>query len=424
MTTRNRLKAALGANVTSQAITILIQITSIPVFLYFWTLEQYGAWLVLAAIPSYFALADFGFLSVTINKMTIVTAAGDACRANVLFQTSFKLWKLVLGGVLLISIAMVIIIDYAPLDTTGNKLTLILLATSAVLSMSSALADAIFRSNGEFALGTHLGNGARVIEWLGLLAGLAVGGSFLSAAIGQFLACILTFVLRWQISRKRHPAVCWSTDAASNRELRELFKPAVAFMAFPLGNAINIQGMTLIVGYLFGPAFLAMFNTYRTLSRIQIQAVSVVGKSIWPELSRQFGARNQKNVLSLTRHGTFISIIIAFTTCILLYTFGEYLLQLWTSGRVPYQSAIFHALLVPTLLTSFWQMTMVALSATNNHISLSSFYLAASVVSVSITALLGSWLGAYATVAGLITFEIMMISTCFTNFRAFMKKHA
>jgi len=424
MTTRKRLTAALGANLTSQAITALIQIVSIPVFLYFWTLEQYGMWLVLAAIPSYFALADFGFLAVTINKMTIVTASGDSHRANILFQTSFKLWQLVLVGVLLLSSVIALSTDYAPLDATGNKLALILLATSAIFSMSSALADAIFRSKGEFAFGTQLGNGARIIEWLGLLAGLAVGGTFLSAAIGQFSSCILTFLLRWKISHRRHPEINWSISAASNQELRELFKPALAFMAFPLGNAVSIQGMTLIVGHLFGPAFLAMFNTYRTLARIQMQAVSVVGRSIWPEISHQFGAKNQKAVFSLTRHGTLISIIIALTTCIFLYAFGEFLLQLWTSGRIPFQPAIFHALLVPTLLTSFWQMTMVALSATNNHLSLSSFYLLASVASVSITAVLGNWLGVYATVAGLILFEITMIATCFASFRSFIKNHA
>lgn len=423
MTMQKRLAAALGANLTTQMVTALIQIVSVPVFLHFWSLEQYGGWLILAAIPTYFALADFGFLAVTINKMSIVSASGDTDRVNVLFQSAFKLWLFVLAGACLLASTIGLILHHAPFDTLGNKLALVLLAASAVFSMSSALMDAIFRSKGEFAFGTQVINGTRLIEWLGLLAGLTAGNTFLSAAIGQLVGCILAFFLKWKISCKRHPDIRWSTSAASNKEIRELFRPALAFMAFPVGNAISIQGMTLIVGHLFGPAFLAIFNTYRTIARIQTQAVTVVGRSIWPEISRQFGAGNLAMVVSLTKRGTLFSFAIGIATCIFLYLFGSVLLQLWTSGRIPYQAAIFHALLIPTILTSTWQMAMVALSSTNNHLSLSSSYLLASIASLAVTAALGNWIGIYAAVVGLIGFELMLMVACFTHFRSFTRRH-
>jgi O-antigen/teichoic acid export membrane protein len=424
MTARKRLAAALGANLGTQAVTAIIQVVSVPVFLHFWSMEQYGGWLILAAIPTYFALADFGFLAVTINKMTIVSASGNFDRANVLFQSAFKLYLFVLAGVCLLAGAMVTILHRAPFDTPGNKFALVLLAGSAVLSMSSALVDAIFRSKGEYALGTHLWTGGRIIEWLGLLAGLSVGHTFLSAAIGQSVACLLTFVLRWEISRKRHPEIRWGISAASGQELRELLGPALAFMAFPAGNAISIQGMTLVVGHLFGPTFLAVFTTYRTISRIQTQAITTIGRSAWPEISRQFGAGNLSAVLSLTRRATLVSVATAIATCIFLSAFGSVLLQLWTSGRIPYQPQVFLALLVPTFLTSTWQMALVALSATNSHLSLSSSYLFASIASLAIAAALGSLLGTYATVAGLICFETMMMIACFVHFRSFTRQHA
>lgn len=424
MTARKRLAVAFGANMTTQAVTALIQVVSVPVFLHFWSLDQYGGWLVLAAIPTYFALADFGFLAVTINKMTIVSASGDSARANVLFQSACKLYLFVMAGVCLLAGAIVSILHHAPFDTPGNKLALVLLVAGAVLSMSSSLVDAVFRSRGEFALGTQLGNGARVIEWMGLLAGLSVGRTYLSAAIGQFIACMLTFLLKWQVSSRRHPDIRWSISAACGQELRELVKPALAFMAFPAGNAISIQGMTLVVGHLFGPAFLAMFNTYRTIARIQTQAISLVGRSAWPEISRQFGEGHLPAVISLTRRGTLLSVAIAIASSVFLSLFGSELLQLWTSGRVPYQSTIFLVLLIPTMLTSTWQMTMVMLSATNSHASLSMSYLIASVGSVVMTMVLGHAFGTAAPVAGLIGFEIMLMVSCFIHFRTFKRRHA
>ncbi len=67
-----RIYASIGANATGQVITILIQLASVPIFLNYWSLEVYGQWLMLTAVPTYFALSDFGFLTVIVNKMTIL----------------------------------------------------------------------------------------------------------------------------------------------------------------------------------------------------------------------------------------------------------------------------------------------------------------------------------------------------------------
>lgn len=423
MTIRKRLVSALGANLTTQVVTALIQIASLPVFLRFWSLEQYGEWLILAAIPTYFALADLGFLAVIINKMTIISATGNTHRVNVLFQSALMLWICVLASACILAGCFVLLLEVRPFESIDNKFALVLLTTGAALSMSSALVDAIFRSQGEFAFGTQLGNGARVIEWVGLLAGLAIGNTFLSAATGQFGGCVLSFLLKWQISRRRHPHIQWKISTAGCKEVRELFKPAMAFMAFPVSNAISIQGMTLIVGHLFSPTLLAVFNTYRTIARIQVQAITLIGRSMWPEISRQFGMGSFNVVNTLTKQGTLASVSMAIATCIFLSLFGNDLLQLWTNGQIPYQREFFNALLIPTFLTATWQMAMVTLNATNNHLGLSSSYLFASVASLGFTVVLSDWLGAQAITLGLIGFETILMAACLIHFRSFTKRY-
>ena len=86
-----RIYASLGANLSTQVLTILIQLTAVPIFLSQWSLEQYGQWLMLTAIPTYFALSDFGFLTVIVNKMTIL--AGEQKFENVksLFHSAIML---------------------------------------------------------------------------------------------------------------------------------------------------------------------------------------------------------------------------------------------------------------------------------------------------------------------------------------------
>ena len=59
---------------------------------------------------------------------------------------------------------------------------------------------------------------------------------------------------------------------ASWPRIRELSRPALAFMAFPAGNAISIQGTTILIGFLLNPVAVATFNPMRTLSRFAFRS--------------------------------------------------------------------------------------------------------------------------------------------------------
>lgn len=422
MSSVRRIYAALGANLTSQAITVLIQLISVPIFLYYWSVEQYGQWMILTAVPSYFALADFGFLAVTINKMTIVAATNDMVKCNVLFQTAIKLCIYAIVGAAVASIIFVVFVNAGSLSQIDNKIALVALVMCAILAMSSGLVDAVFRSSGEFALGLQIANIIRLIEWIGLLVGLFFGRNFLWAALGQLLGRLVGAIMGWKIACWRHPDIRWSIVDASHKEFQEMLKPALSFMLFPVANAINIQGMIIVVGYLFGPAFVVVFSTYRTITRILVQAVTIIGRSLWPEISRSYGEKDIDKVFMLYRRGTFVSIILAASLCIFLSFFGEYFLQLWTTGKVPYEKNIFELFLLMTMVTSFWQMGVVVLSATNSHMMLSMSYLIGAIASVSLVYVTSENLDKYAPILGMICFEIYLSVMCVIHMNAFRRQ--
>jgi O-antigen/teichoic acid export membrane protein len=201
-------------------------------------------------------------------------------------------------------------------------------------------------------------------------------------------------------------------SGASREELRELVRPALSFMAFPVGNAISIQGMTLIVGHLFGAPFLAVFSTYRTITRALVQGVTVIGRSLWPEISRRFGAGDLRNVISIYKKGTLASVCLAVLLCTFMFFCGEPLLRLWTGGRIPYESGLFRLFLLATALTSIWQMGMIVLSATNSHSTLSIAYVFGANLSLLLSWSLAETIGRYAPMVGMISFEIFLIVVC------------
>jgi len=83
-----RILAGVGSNAFGHIITIFIQLCSLPVFLHFWTLGQYGKWLMISAVPSYLSMADVGIVTSARNLMTMAMAAGDTNKANRVFQSA------------------------------------------------------------------------------------------------------------------------------------------------------------------------------------------------------------------------------------------------------------------------------------------------------------------------------------------------
>jgi len=81
MSIKSRILKGIFASGFGQAVTILIQLTGLPIFLHFWGVEKYGEWLILSAIPAYLAMSDFGFACVAANDMTMWVAKNQRDKA-------------------------------------------------------------------------------------------------------------------------------------------------------------------------------------------------------------------------------------------------------------------------------------------------------------------------------------------------------
>lgn len=409
MSLAKRLYSALGANLTSQAITVVIQILSVPIFLYLWGVEKYGEWILISAIPAYFALSDFGFISVAINKMSILSSGGDHQGSETVFHTAIKFTAITSFVVFLGAVIILALLEFIFPWGGERKIALMLLITTSLLSMAGGLFDSVFRASDEYALGTNIANVARLVEWVFLILGASLGGSIISAAISQFIGRVLATTIIFHIVRSRHPHFRWSTKYADMGEFREMIKPSLAFMAFPTANALNIQGVTLLVGYLFGPASVVIFNTYRTISRVLVQVIALLGRSLWPEISKQFGAGNFRAVVSLYKWGILGSVLISLSASLPVYFLAPYILEEWTSGHVLFDGFLLKVFLLSTILTSFWQMSMIVLSATNQHSGFSVTYLLSALAGVLVTYSISGVFGFNAPLIGMILFELLVI---------------
>src|SRR5712664_841306 len=381
-TVRGRLIRGFGATALSPVVSTIVQVVSVPLFLHFWGVKLYGEWLILSAIPTYLALSDMGFGSVAGNDMTMRVAAGDREGALETFQST---WAVMTGTSLLVVVTVLGVVWFLPvtrwlnlssIDGAGVSLVLIVFSLYTLFILQTHLILSGFRCEGNFAYGTVVNNVIRLAEFTVSIVVAALGKGPLQVAAALLVASMLgTFLMAWLMVRKS-PWLRFGFRHTRFSSVRRLAPLAVAFMAFPAGSALSVQGMVVVTGIVLGPIAVATFSTMRTLTRFGFQIVDAIKNSVWPELSAAYGAQNWDLARRLHRRACQAALWLSLAAAVFLFVAGDHIFRFWTHGRVIMDVGAFRWLLLGIVANSFWYTSSVVTIASNTHQRVAALYLA------------------------------------------------
>lgn len=414
MGVKSRVTRNLYATGFGQAVNVLTQLAGVPLFLHFWGVEKYGQWLVLSTIPTYLVLSEFGFSSVAASDMSMSVARGSRADAIKTFQSTIvvMLAASAISGLIVAGVYLLLTrSDILPVPaTSGNEVAVVIAVFwgYVVIAQMTAVADAGYRCDGNFALGTFLYNVARLSEFAASAVCLFAGGGFVAVALSALAiksvgACAMAVVLR-----RRSPWLSFGLRRVSRREIKRLVRPAAAYMAFPLGNAMSIQGFVLVVGWLVGGPGVVLFSTYRTMTRFPLQLMYMISNSVWPELSRSFGAGDILRARKLHRMAVTSSVWIALIAMPTLFLLAGPILQLWTDGRIPFDESLFAILAAVVLADSVWFPSSVVAVSINKHKLIAAAFLLSTVGAVALSVPLGRLGGLDGVASALFVIDIVM----------------
>jgi len=281
---------------------------------------------------------------------------------------------------------------WAPLpgiETTNQRVALAAMSFSVLLSLFGGLSEATFKATERYATGTMLGNYARLGEWSGSMLGLILAGSFSAVALSALTMKLIGVIAGMLMASKGNHGLKWGFHAADRAEIHTMVKPAVSFMAFPLANALSLQGVTLIVGALFGPVSVAIFNTYRTIARLAVQVTAILSHAVWPEFSRLYGQGAMSALQNLYRRTSLLAAGQAILLSLIIYFVSPLLLRLWTHGAIAFIPSLMLWMLLYAAVAGTWHIPRVLLMSTNQHISLAYWSLASGVLIVGLAWIMG-----------------------------------
>lgn len=416
MSVRGRIGAALAANAFGQSVTVGSQLLLTPLYFRFWGAAVYGEWLILSSIPAYLTMADLGIGSAAGNEMTMRAAAGDHLGAQ---RTMLAAWWVALAsafaamlfGAGAAAAAWSWQVPHTPnLLPAQAALVLFGLALTVALGFAGGVLSAGFRCCERNALGIVWGNATRLVEAV-CIGVLLVSKQPPEALVFAMLAvrAVALLLQGWQL-RALCPWLFVPGVKADLGMVRRLVKPALGFMAFPLGNAIALQGPIFIVGAVFGGSAVAMFSALRTLARVPMQVTSMINSSVWPEMSRAYGA----NDLSLLRrlHQVALGTTVLVISCLglLLIASGSWIVHRWLGPGVLVDDSVFATLVVLTALSAAWNASAVVLTAINSHLRLGLVYVAANGLALAVATWATSAFGWEGLLGPMVAAELLLLS--------------
>ena len=412
--TKRRLFLGFLSNLVSKFATSVIQLVQVPVFLHFWSVPLYGEWMIVTAIPTYLSLSNMGFGNVAGNEMTMMTARGDRESALSVFQSCWWLISIVCTAVMVVLGATLYFFPVAErlklheIGATDSKWVIFYLGCSVLLNQLEALLQSAYRCIGRYPYGSFMKSVFALSAFGAMLIPVCLGGGArVTALVLASANAFFTFVLCIMV-RRDIPWIRYGWSHARLSEIRRLSGPAFAFMAFPLGNALNLQGTLMAVGYALGPTAVVVFGTARTVSRVALQMMSMVNNTFWPELSSAFGTNDIPLLRSLHRRSCQMALIISFGIVFIMMTVGPWFLTHWTGGHVPPSRPLLTLLLLVVVVFTLWSTSSTLVAAINQHQKLAAYYLFATSITVVLTFVLAKHYGLFAAAASLLISEMIM----------------
>ncbi len=392
----------------------------VPLMIRSWGAHLYGEWIILTAIPAYLMLSpDFGLGGAAVNQMALATAKGDRAEAVRLYRSSWAVLTILGIVFVLAGSAVGAWVRWTPFGITelSNRSAEIIGLSCLqifVLQLQNLLGG-IYRSarrNPRCGLLWSLGSTLTLVSAIASLLLNADPTRYLIAVTASRIATVCIMLIDAQ---RIMPDFTLGLRGISFRAIRPYIVPGFGHAGLPLVNALQNEGMVLVLGALVGPLGVTIYQTTRTVVNGAKSLISIIATAIYVEIPTLVGEGRLNSVRSLLAMTIQTGFLAALSWLLLMAFGGRAIFHLWLHDRVPYSESLFLLMLTSILPFAFSYPFNIFLQATNTvHRAITPLVLGG-MLSVA-TAAAGTYLmGLIGAALGLLTFEVCTLTVvCWT----------
>jgi O-antigen/teichoic acid export membrane protein len=302
--------------------------------------------------------ATLAFLSLMSLLVTAVVAAGMILPAIAGFQNAAVTWM------------------------SRHLVSVLALTGYALLSLYCGLLSSSLRAAQRYALGINLSTAMRTLETVVTLVAVMLSSGLTTLCLSLLAARLIGAGCLAIVVRRALPWLSFRLQFGSMKGFKSILISGIAFMAFPLGNAVLNQGVLIAIGLKLDTVAVASFSVIRSLTRLVSQLLNVVIQAFQPEVTVAYAKNDWSTVRFICRHAFRLSFWLGATACLGIVAFGPWFLGVWTRRLVEIDAPALWLLSAAQFVTTLWLASSIAIAGTNRHRGTSAFFLIVSALTV------------------------------------------
>jgi O-antigen/teichoic acid export membrane protein len=361
-----------AANSFGMGVNFLNQIAMVPLFITHWGIDKYADWILITAFSSFFAMTDMGLNRASNNEFVIKYQQKDYSTCIKLQTNSFLFVLSVFAAFMVVAIFISLVWGFKGLlgikvfSEMESSVAFILLLSEVFLTMYGRVYHGVLRATSRTHVAIIIDNVVRLAVLVILFFGIFFKVDLITLLI-LYLSPTVAGILFKHYYSSRIFAVKLSYQNFDSKVFKSLMKPSLAFMMFPLGQAVSSQGLVFVVNTVLGPSVLVAFTTTRTLVNFLRQLMNMLSTSINPEICAAYGRKDTKTIINIYYRSLLITFASTMACIIVLLFVGEYIYHEWTKHAIMFNAAFFTGMLFVLLVSCLWGMSSVIPLATNTH---------------------------------------------------------
>jgi O-antigen/teichoic acid export membrane protein len=381
----------------AQVATIAVQFLQVPLFLYFWGVERYGEWIVLAGIPLMLGVVDLGVCQASASKSSLEAGRGNWAAARDTLQTA-KVYTLGISALtVLVVAALSMFVDWSQIlrlssvDRVSASSVLIIMTGALACSMQGGYIDAWMRCYNEPALSGFISANLRVAETVTAGVLLYFGGGFVAVACGYLAAAVLVRVVHGAVASARALPEIQRFGSFSRCGLLAVAKPATGFIAISLTQALTIQGGIQVLNQVASASVVVAFSMARTLVRLIFQLGVVLNNSLRAEFSRMVGEGRRTEAVSFLWKVWIASGVFGLAGYVAVVVAGPDFIHFWSAGKVSVTHGLIALVGLHAVLGLLWYVPASLEMAENRHARFAFYYGGTAVLTLALWIAFRDW---------------------------------
>lgn len=408
-----RMLAGGIAGIAAQGINLISRIALPPIFIKYWGIDTYGHWLVLTSIVSYLSLSDIGAQLYIVNRLTIHNSLNNSeefkkeLKSGIIFFTLFPIIAFILLMVIILIINSIGI--FKLLNNREDLIVILVLGLSYIISLPFGMLLGVYRSKGYIAKSIMFSNVLVVLQMLMTIIFLKMNFEMIGIALCLVIPNFIIFYFAIKDIHKTYPSLdIYKFERPDYIFLKKSLKPSLHFFNIQVSQAINIQGIILVIGFILGSAQVVTFSVVRTVVNSSRQILSLIINTAWQELTSLYTVGKFNELRWLFQFILQLTMLMTLSICALLILYGKPIFEYWLGTKFVYDVNLMNLFIIYIVEFILWTTSGNLLMSINCHKEYSKLLLITSILSI-IASLLGAILfGLSGVIIGMIFIDLLL----------------